>query len=196
MSHSLELRGPLRRSAGGRLRPDFADRHKLCPDNGMNSAGRGKKVLVHALKDVLPPEIVNLPKRGFTLPMVHWMQTSLGVLRWRRRAVRKPWRGEDWSTRRPTALWANLAAGRTGVLFPRLWSLMILELWCRAVLDQPQCVALTLCGLVRIGHAAASWPRSCRRRRYEQEPYASPCSRAEQKPSASLAGECSCASLP
>jgi hypothetical protein len=37
-------------------------------------------VLIEALRDILPPDIPNRHKRGFSLPQQHWMETDLKPL--------------------------------------------------------------------------------------------------------------------
>jgi asparagine synthase (glutamine-hydrolysing) len=140
MAHSLELRVPLVDLEIVRFARSCDDRYKLRPDGGANGqygTSGAKRVLIEALADVLPATIVNRPKRGFALPHQHWMAHELAPLV---EATCHP----DVVARRNlldpdsvARIWQEHRRGETGVLFPRLWSLMIWELWCRRVLDAP-----------------------------------------------------------
>ncbi|MEX0679277.1 MAG: asparagine synthase (glutamine-hydrolyzing) [Pirellulales bacterium] len=138
MAHSLELRVPYVDLELAAFSRSCADEFKLRPDGGSSdqyALSGSKRVLIHALRDLLPSSIVNRPKKGFSLPYDLWMQKDLAPL------VEDT--SSDASIRRrglvdPAAvaeLRGQAQAGRPGVLYPKLWTLMILELWCRAVLD-------------------------------------------------------------
>jgi asparagine synthase (glutamine-hydrolysing) len=139
MAHSLELRVPFVDSQVAEFSRTCRDVHKLCADGGTSARydqSGAKKVLVRALEGVLPPGTSSSPKRGFSLPFGHWMQHQLAELVKetchpevvRRRGLLDP------------ALVAPLWTARNGpkpeALYPRLWSLMLLELWSQQVLDR------------------------------------------------------------
>ncbi len=139
MAHSLELRVPL-------VDLEVLNFSRTCQD-GFKLASRGgsgnqyvnsgsKRVLIHALRDVLPPNIVNRRKRGFALPYEQWMSGSLA-------SIVEETNSPDVVSRRGlvdpalvSSLFQAARSGPPGSLFPRIWSLTILELWCRAVLDR------------------------------------------------------------
>ncbi len=142
MAHSLELRTPF-------LDLNLVDFARTCSDDFKLVNHRGwtrpaapygaKRVLLRALADVLPPGIGSRPKRGFALPLQSWLRNELRPLveetcsleSIRRRGLIDP------------ALIAPLVRTRETIeanLYPRLWALMLLELWCRAVLDAPALV--------------------------------------------------------
>jgi asparagine synthase (glutamine-hydrolysing) len=138
MAHSLELRVPFVDLELAAFSRSCADEFKLRADGGTSDrygSSGAKRVLIHALRDLLPASIVNRPKKGFSLPYEHWMRSDLAPLMEdtcgdasvRRRGLVDPSLVAE--------LRAQAAAGVPGVLYPRLWTLMILELWCRAVLD-------------------------------------------------------------
>ncbi len=139
MAHSLELRVPLVDLGLVAFSRSCDDAYKLRPDGGSGSqytASGSKRVLIHALRDLLPPTIANRPKRGFSLPFEHWMRGALAPLL------------EDTCNRETVArrglLDAQLVAQArkqhgprgSGHAYPSLWTLMILELWSREVLDK------------------------------------------------------------
>lgn len=70
MAHSLEVRVP------------FLDRHlveKMASIPGGAKAGRGrpKKLLIRAMRELLPPDVFRRKKRGFVLPFDQWLRTDL-----------------------------------------------------------------------------------------------------------------------
>jgi asparagine synthase (glutamine-hydrolysing) len=138
MASSLELRVPL-------VDLKVADFSRSCSDD-FKFHGRGakgdrryqstgaKRVLIEALRDVLPANLGQRPKRGFDLPHNEWVETSFQPLL------------RETCSRRALAerglldpdLAIKLAVGKSahGVKSAALaWPLMILELWCRAVID-------------------------------------------------------------
>lgn len=70
MAHGLELRVPFVDRMVVRVAARAADSSKL---RGPNP----KPLLVKAVEDLLPPELLTSPKRGFTLPFEKWMRTDL-----------------------------------------------------------------------------------------------------------------------
>ena len=136
MAHSLELRVPYVDVELGSFARACDDDFKLTADGGKNhyyQHSGAKRVLLTALRDVLPPGTESRPKRGFTLPFRHWMSGSL--------------KGLVAETCHPSVvaerglidpkMFAALRAKNNDadLMYPKLWSLMILELWCRQVLD-------------------------------------------------------------
>ena len=139
MAHSLELRTPYVDVEVVNFSRSCQDDYKLRYDGGLDghySHSGAKRVLIHALRDVLPVDMAQRPKRGFALPMVPWMRNELRPLLMEtcsletiaRRGLVDP------------AMVAPLVHGSEAIsanLYPRLWTLMLLELWCRATLDVP-----------------------------------------------------------
>ncbi len=75
MAASLEVRCPML----DRALSEFA---MSLPHGWKLRNGRGKKILLDALGDRLPPELLNLPKKGFGIPLAKWFRTSLRELVW------------------------------------------------------------------------------------------------------------------
>jgi asparagine synthase (glutamine-hydrolysing) len=147
MAHSLELRVPFVDRAMVDFSRSCLDEYKLRPGGGANGRyeqSGSKRVLIHALRDILPPDIAKRQKKGFALPFDHWMKGALAPL------VLDTC-GDQSVARRGLVDPDFVAAARrdaetSGGLYPGLWTLMIFELWCRAVLDpyrQPAHEALT-----------------------------------------------------
>ena len=86
-----------------------------------------KRLLVESLRGLLPPEIVNRPKMGFTLPYEHWMRRELrGFCAARvRRIAERP------AFHRDTVLryWNDFLKGNPSISWARLWMLVALEHW-------------------------------------------------------------------
>lgn len=88
-----------------------------------------KKLLTDSLGDLLPREIIDRPKMGFTLPWTHWMKNELrsfceknieelaGYGFCRREAVLQ--------------LWKRFLAGDPLVSWSRVWHLVVLNNWMR-----------------------------------------------------------------
>ncbi|HET7442313.1 MAG TPA: asparagine synthase (glutamine-hydrolyzing) [Terriglobales bacterium] len=122
MAHGLEVRVPLldhklveflfSLPAGQKLRPGFP-----------------KYLLVNAVRDLLPPEVVHRPKRGFTLPFEQWLRDEL------RDELQQQF--GEWDEG-PLAsyieghavgrVWSSFLAGRTS--WSRPWALYVLNQWC------------------------------------------------------------------
>ncbi len=114
MAHALEVRVP------------FVD-HELLSRVWPRLAGhpdlmRGKRLLHESLERPLPPEIVNHPKQGFTLPFARWMTGDLAPLV--RDGLQQLAEG-GWITRdAPDRLWNDW---RRGVAhWTRPWGLSVL----------------------------------------------------------------------
>jgi asparagine synthase (glutamine-hydrolysing) len=137
MAHSLELRVPLVDLALVGFTRTCLDEYKLRSDGGTDSRYQesgSKRVLIHALRDVLPLSISTRKKKGFSLPYGTWMRGELADLvedtcsteTLKRRGLIDP------------QLIANLRddGGAYSAMYPNMWALMIFELWCRDVLDR------------------------------------------------------------
>jgi asparagine synthase (glutamine-hydrolysing) len=128
MANSLEVRVP------------FLD-HRLVefvaalPLAAKYRADQPKALLAAALSDLLPEEVVQQPKRTFTLPWEHWLHGTLGL----RIAVSL----EDivdplkplLVPRAVRAAWQNFLVGQTS--WARPWALYVLNEWVRRHLTKP-----------------------------------------------------------
>jgi asparagine synthase (glutamine-hydrolysing) len=70
MAASLEVRCPM-------LDHELAELAATIPHSWKVVNGQGKRILLEALGDRLPPELLNRPKWGFGVPMADWFRTSL-----------------------------------------------------------------------------------------------------------------------
>ena len=118
MAHSLEVRPILLDHVLAEFAFALPSHHKL------NARG-GKAIFAEALRDLLPPSILERPKRGFELPLLRWLA---GPLRERASdAFASSWAKELFST-------AFLADAQRRLPCPeardfRLWPYFILLAW-------------------------------------------------------------------
>ncbi|MGB8013839.1 MAG: asparagine synthase (glutamine-hydrolyzing) [Terriglobales bacterium] len=120
MAHGLELRVP------------FLDRPlvEACfriPGNKKVRGNSPKSLLLASLGVELPPEIVNRPKRGFTLPFERWLRGEM------RPVVEDALLKSDLdrtsiSSKAVRDVWNRFLAGETS--WSRPWSLFVLQRWC------------------------------------------------------------------
>jgi len=148
MASSLELRVPLVDMRVAEFSRSCADSFKLHSGGGdgdeYGNSG-AKRVLIEALRDILPTGIAHRPKRGFSIPYKYWLQNHLAELAgdtssWKTiadRALLDPDLASDLAHDSTARRWAGS---------PLAWSLMVLELWCRAIFDKevPQSEPQTL----------------------------------------------------
>jgi asparagine synthase (glutamine-hydrolysing) len=119
MAHALEVRVP------------FLD-HELVEfvlgvSDGLKYPHTPKRLLIDALGDLLPTEVVDRPKMGFTLPWPGWMRGELAPFC----AERIAGLGRRGFLR-PDALdglWQSFMRGDPRAGWFRLWSMVVLEDW-------------------------------------------------------------------
>ena len=133
MAHSLELRSPF-------LDHRVVELGLALPDHLKRHGREGKVALRRAFADDLPPSVSNRGKSGFGVPLAAWFRGELRPLS-RELLLGEPARSRGWF--RPTAVERLLddhAAGRADNGH-RLWTLVMLELWQRAHVDEPVAAA-------------------------------------------------------
>jgi asparagine synthase (glutamine-hydrolysing) len=73
MAHSLEVRAPF-------LDREVAELAFRLPPSTKLRGLKLKRVLKHAVADLLPPELLDRPKRGFGIPLDRWFRTDLAPM--------------------------------------------------------------------------------------------------------------------
>src|SRR2546430_12165580 len=122
MAASLEARSPFLDHELGEFAARLPRERKL-------TANKSKIVLKHAMRDVLPPEILGRGKRGFGAPVGAWLQGPLRELV--HETVLRPASDSGLVDReRASTLYAELERGRRQNA-PLVWNLLMLELWHR-----------------------------------------------------------------
>ena len=122
MAHALELRVPF-------VDRGVADASFACADALKLRKGVSKPLLLSAVEDLLPREVWDRPKRGFTLPFAPWMQgplapaidAELRVERLARVGLGVAEVREVWDAFR----------GGAGVSWSRPWAIYTLARWAR-----------------------------------------------------------------
>jgi asparagine synthase (glutamine-hydrolysing) len=114
------------------VREPFFDYHLVefllsVPDADKQDGKTPKKLLVEAMGDLLPEEIVYRPKKGFTFPWDIWMRNDLkaycesSVLSLEARSL--------FRTGAISDLWKRFLSKDPGVIWMQVWLLVILEKW-------------------------------------------------------------------
>ncbi len=86
-----------------------------------------KALLIDSLDGLLPPEIIDRPKMGFTLPWKHWMLHELKPFCEERLTALK-----ERDLMVPSAiddLWKRFERGEVDITWSRIWPLIVLEHW-------------------------------------------------------------------
>jgi asparagine synthase (glutamine-hydrolysing) len=89
--------------------------------------GRTKALLITALADLLPPEVVNQTKRGFTFPWSSWLRGPLKERLDRGFDNFAPALQEAIDEKRARKIWRDYLDGKTS--WSRPWSLYVLNEW-------------------------------------------------------------------
>jgi len=122
MHHSLEVRVPF-------LDAPLVEYVLSLPESAKLDASRPKSLLIAALRDILPEEIVAGRKRTFTFPWENWLRGPLasrvaaGLEDWS--SAIEPHLGRDFAL----GIWQDFARGRT--TWSRPWSLYVLNEWAK-----------------------------------------------------------------
>ena len=120
MAHGLEVRVPL-------IDHLLAEKLIALPGSWKLDRSTPKPLLVGALGDTLPEEIVHRRKRGFTLPFEHWLRDEL-----RPEVEQTLGRAEALAAvlnpDAVRAVWSDFQRGATS--WSRPWALYVLQRWC------------------------------------------------------------------
>ena len=129
MHHSLEVRVPF-------LDGPLVENVMSLPEAVKSDSSRPKSLLIEAMGDLLPQEIVTQKKRTFTFPWENWLRGKLGE--------RVTSGLQDWSPalksqfdgRFAISAFKDFQRGRT--TWSRPWSLYVLNEWAKRNLQVPQ----------------------------------------------------------
>lgn len=120
MAHSLEVRVPF-------LDHALVEFVTSLPQEIKVRKGVPKALLVAALGDLLPDEVVNQTKRGFTFPWEAWLRGPLKARVGTGLAELSPALAEVVDSDGVKAVWLDYLAGKTS--WSRPWSLYVLNEW-------------------------------------------------------------------
>ncbi len=119
MAHALEVRVPFFDHELVEYAWGIPDKHKF--------PTYAKKLLVEAMGELLPSEIVHRPKMGFVFPWEVWMRGPLQSFcdqHMHRLACRGLFKGEEIHR-----IWQGFLAGDKHILWIKVWLLVVLEDW-------------------------------------------------------------------
>jgi asparagine synthase (glutamine-hydrolysing) len=119
MAHALEVRVPFLDYTLVEYVMSVPDKYKY--------PSTPKKLLVDSLGDLLPPEIVNRSKMGFTFPWKHWMKNELRSFceeRLNALAGRR-----SFNRQGVLDLWNAFLSDDPRITWSRVWPLVVLENW-------------------------------------------------------------------
>ena len=126
MAHSLEVRVPFLDHALVEFVTQLPQEIKL-------RKGTPKALLVAALEDLLPPEVVHQTKRGFTLPWAAWLRGPLKEKLDNGFVELSPALEENLNSANARGIWRSYLDGKTS--WSRPWSLYVLNEWTRRHLE-------------------------------------------------------------
>jgi asparagine synthase (glutamine-hydrolysing) len=127
MHHSLEIRVPL-------LDHRLVEFVHALPESAKTKARAPKALLREAVNDLLPAEILNQPKRTFTLPWERWLRGPFGAEVASRLGSLTPSLASALDTDTVQSIWRRFLANRIG--WARPWSLFVLNEWVRKHVDE------------------------------------------------------------
>lgn len=122
MARSLEVRVPLLDTA-------LVEFVTALPDAARHERGKQKALLVKAMGDLLPDEILSERKKTFTLPWEVWLKGPLRLRVEASLAKLAPALAAHVRPEGVQSVWAAFLAGKTS--WSRPWSLYVLNEWCR-----------------------------------------------------------------
>ncbi len=131
MANSLEVRAPF-------LDPDLFDAAAQLPDKFLIQNGKGKHIIREIMKDDLPAEVFNHPKKGFGIPLYKYQNEAFQKLAKQLLFDDNPWEGffqhEFLETTYHEGLQHQKSTAQMSVFQSahRLWMLMQLLGWAKA----------------------------------------------------------------
>ena len=120
MAHSLEVRVPF-------LHHPLVEFVAQLPESVKVGNGTPKALLVEALGNLLPAEVVQQPKRGFTFPWQEWLRGPLRESVEAGLSSMSPALAEVLNEQEASAIWQAYLNGKTS--WSRPWSLYVLNEW-------------------------------------------------------------------
>jgi len=126
MAHSLEVRVPF-------LDHPLVEYVTHLPQAAKLRKGTPKALLVEALSDLLPGEVVTQKKRGFTFPWAEWLRGPLKTRVETGLSELSPALREVLDAKATRRVWQDYLDGKTS--WSRPWSLYVLNEWAKAHLE-------------------------------------------------------------
>ena len=97
--------------------------------------GETKWILKKAMSERLPPDVLNKPKQGFSIPLKHWLRESLKPMM---TDLLSPERVRARGYFNPDCVsgWVDEHLNGTQNHSHRLWGLMVFEIWNQQFMDR------------------------------------------------------------
>jgi asparagine synthase (glutamine-hydrolysing) len=140
MAHSLEGRSPL-------LDHHVMEFAATLPADFKRRGATSKYIFKRAIRDLVPADILERPKKGFSVPLAHWFRNDLKDMAFE---VLLDSRTADRGYFRPAVIRRLLHEHVSGIRdwHEQLWNLLMLEMWHRTFVDGQS-------GIARSTHAAS-----------------------------------------
>jgi len=119
MAHALEVRVPFMDYQLVEYVLGIPDKHKY--------PSTPKKLLIDSLSDLLPSEIINRPKMGFTFPWKYWMKNELKSFC--ESKIISLSKRNYFDEKNLIALWNSFLKDDPRIIWSRIWYLVVLENW-------------------------------------------------------------------
>jgi len=119
MAHALEIRVPFLDYELVEYVIGLTDNYKI--------PVTPKKLLIDSLGDMLPPEIVNRPKMGFTLPWKNWLKSDLRSLCEENLTLLG--QNPHFNAEELNSLWKRFLKDDPFITWSRIWYLVVLQSW-------------------------------------------------------------------
>ncbi len=119
MAHALEIRVPFLDYELVEYVIGLTDNYKI--------PVTPKKLLIDSLGDMLPPEIVNRPKMGFTLPWKNWLKSDLRSLC--EENLNLLGQNPHFNAKELNSLWQRFLKDDPFITWSRIWYLVVLQSW-------------------------------------------------------------------
>ena len=126
MAHSIEVRVPF-------LDHELVEHVSRLPARVKHRAGVNKALLVEALRDVLPSEVIGQRKKTFTFPWQHWLRGPLAPKVGASLSEAAPALSAHLDAETLRAVWRAFESNQMN--WSRPWSLYVLNEWCNRHLD-------------------------------------------------------------
>jgi len=120
MAHSLELRVPL-------LDHNHVE-YALSLPVGLRKGSNGKNLLKQILYDFVPKELIERPKRGFSIPIGHWFRNELREWCEAEMSEMETWGQGLFDPARVRELWAAHLSGKQNHS-RQIWAIIVLKKW-------------------------------------------------------------------
>jgi asparagine synthase (glutamine-hydrolysing) len=121
MAHALEVRVPLLDHQVIEFAAGIPPHYKL-------AAGKGKHIFKQALKGLVPDDVLNRPKMGFSIPLAHWLRTELKPV-FEEHVFSRHAFLNNWFEPAPIHRWWDQHQRGTRDYSYHLWALLVLEYW-------------------------------------------------------------------